>query len=101
MSAEPMAWAGFLPADVAGALAFSVRGEYEHAPSAAGFSQAIQDAIQAADFKGPQPASPIAAFNRFRLLDGLYFSEHQRLANLFWQTESLAGPHAGSLPVEQ
>jgi len=47
------------------ALAFSVRGEYEHAPSAAGFSQAVQDAIQAADFKGPQPASPIAAFTGF------------------------------------
>jgi hypothetical protein len=60
---------GFSSSGVAGALAFSVRGEYEHAPSAAGFSQAVQDAIQAADFKGPQPASPIAAFNRFRLLD--------------------------------
>jgi len=61
---------GFSSSGVAGALAFSVRGEYEHAPSAAGFSQVVQDAIQAADFKGPQPASPIAAFNRFRLLDG-------------------------------
>lgn len=60
---------GFSSTGVAGALAFSVRGEYEHAPSAAGFSQAVQDAIQAADFKGPQPASPIPAFNRFRLLD--------------------------------
>jgi Capsule assembly protein Wzi/PAP2 superfamily len=60
---------GFSSTGVAGALAFSVRGEYEHAPSAAGFSQAVQDAIQAADFKGPQPASPIPAFNKFRLLD--------------------------------
>ncbi|MGZ4875856.1 MAG: capsule assembly Wzi family protein, partial [Candidatus Angelobacter sp.] len=60
---------GFSSTGVAGALAFSVRGEYEHAPSAAGFSQTVQDAIQAADFKGPQPASPIPAFNRFRLLD--------------------------------
>ncbi|HEV7673604.1 MAG TPA: capsule assembly Wzi family protein [Candidatus Angelobacter sp.] len=61
--------AGFSSSGVAGALAFSVRGEYEHAPSAAGFSQTVQDAIQAADFKGPQPASPIPAFNKFRLLD--------------------------------
>jgi Capsule assembly protein Wzi/PAP2 superfamily len=60
---------GFSSTGVAGALAFSVRGEYEHAPSAAGFSQAVQDAIQTADFKGPQPASPIPAFNKFRLLD--------------------------------
>ncbi|HEY5028632.1 MAG TPA: capsule assembly Wzi family protein [Candidatus Angelobacter sp.] len=60
---------GFSSTGVAGALAFSVRGEYEHAPSAAGFSQTVQDAIQAADFKGPQPASAIPAFNQFRLLD--------------------------------
>lgn len=60
---------GFSTSGVAGALAFSVRGEYEHAPSAAGFSQAVQDAIQAADFKGPQPASSVPAFNRFRLID--------------------------------
>ena len=61
--------AGFSSSGVAGALAFSVTGEYEHAPSAAGYSQAVQDAIQVADFKGPQPASPIPAFNQFRLID--------------------------------
>jgi hypothetical protein len=61
--------AGFSSSGVAGALAFSVRGEYEHAPSAAGYSQAVQDAIQVTDFKGPQPASAIPAFNQFRLLD--------------------------------
>ncbi|MGC2743148.1 MAG: capsule assembly Wzi family protein, partial [Candidatus Angelobacter sp.] len=60
---------GFSSSGVAGALAFSVRGEYEHAPSAPGFSQAVQDAIQVADFKGPQPASAIPAFNQFRLID--------------------------------
>jgi hypothetical protein len=60
---------GFSSTGVAGALAFSVRGEYEHAPSAAGFSQVVQDAIQAADVKGPQPASPTPAFNQFRLID--------------------------------
>ena len=61
---------GFSSSGSAGALAFSVRGEYEHAPSAPGVSQAVQDAIQAADFKGVlQPASPIPAFNQFRLLD--------------------------------
>lgn len=61
--------AGFSSSGIAGALAFSVRGEYEHAPSAAGYSQAVQDAIQVTDFKGPQPAFPIPAFNQFRLID--------------------------------
>jgi Capsule assembly protein Wzi/PAP2 superfamily len=60
---------GFSSTGVAGALAFSVRGEYEHAPSNAGVSQTVQNAIQAADFKGAQPAAPIPAFNQFRLLD--------------------------------
>jgi hypothetical protein len=60
---------GFSSTGVAGALAFSVRGEYEHAPSAPGVSQTVQDAIQAADFKGPQPATAIPAFSQFRLLD--------------------------------
>ncbi|HEV7519969.1 MAG TPA: capsule assembly Wzi family protein [Candidatus Angelobacter sp.] len=60
---------GLSTSGVAGALAFSVRGEYEHAPSAAGFSQAVQNAIQVADAKGSQPASAIPAFNQFRLLD--------------------------------
>jgi hypothetical protein len=71
--------AGFSASGSAGALGFYVRGELEHAPSAPGVSQAVQDALQLADEKttnaaevGPtifQPALPIPAFNRFRLLD--------------------------------
>jgi hypothetical protein len=71
--------AGFSSSGSAGALGFYIRGEYEHAPSAPGVSQAIQNAIQLGDAKttnaaeaGPpiiQPVSPIAAFNQFRLLD--------------------------------
>jgi len=71
--------AGFSASGSAGALGFYVRGELEHAPSAPGVSQAVQDAIQLGDAKttnaaevGPiifQPALPIATFNRFRLLD--------------------------------
>jgi hypothetical protein len=60
---------GFSSSGTAGALGFYVRGEYEHAPSAPGFSQSVQNAIQLADSKGFQPASPIPAFNQFRLLD--------------------------------
>lgn len=60
---------GFSTSVSSGALGFYVRGEYEHAPSASGFTQAQQNAIQAADFKLAQPASPVPAFNNFRLLD--------------------------------
>jgi hypothetical protein len=71
--------AGFSSSGSVGALGFYVRGEFEHAPSAPAFSQAVQDAIQLGDAKttnaaeaGPpifQPASPIAAIDRVRLLD--------------------------------
>lgn len=71
--------AGFSGSGSAGALGFYVRGEFEHAPTAPGVPQAVQNAIQLADAKttnaaevGPpifQPASAIAAFNQFRLLD--------------------------------
>jgi Capsule assembly protein Wzi/PAP2 superfamily len=71
---------GFSGSGSAGALGFYIRGEFEHAPSAPGVSQAVQDAIQRGDAKvtnqlqvgAPiifQPASPIATFNQFRLLD--------------------------------
>jgi len=70
---------GFSSSGSAGPLGFYVRGEFEHAPSAPGVSQAVQDAIQLADGKtttslliGPpifQPAGPVAAFDQFRLLD--------------------------------
>jgi capsule assembly protein Wzi len=61
--------AGFSGSSSFGPMGFYVRGEYEHAPSAPGFSQAVQDAIQIADQKPLIPASPVAAFDKFRLLD--------------------------------
>jgi Capsule assembly protein Wzi/PAP2 superfamily len=60
---------GFTSSMATGALGFYVRGEYERAPSAPGFTQAQQDAINAADRKLAQPALPVPAFNNFRLLD--------------------------------
>ena len=61
---------GFSSSVSAGALGFYARGEFEHAPSAPGYSQAVQDAIQSADGKPlVVTASPIAAVNQFRLLD--------------------------------
>jgi Capsule assembly protein Wzi/PAP2 superfamily len=61
--------AGFSSSGTAGVLGFDVRGEQEHAPGAPGFSQSVQDAIQLADSKGPQPASQVPVFNQFRLID--------------------------------
>lgn len=62
--------AGFSASGSAGMLGFYIRGEYEHAPSAPGLTQAQQDAIQITDQKPVvQPATPIAAFNKPRLLD--------------------------------
>jgi hypothetical protein len=70
---------GFSGSGSVGALGFYIRGEFEFAPSAPGVSQAVQDAIQLGDAKttnalevGPpifQPATPVTAFNQFRLLD--------------------------------
>ena len=61
--------AGFSASGSSGLLGFYIRGEYEHAPSAPGFTQAQQNAIQLTDQKPLQPASPIPAFDQFRLLD--------------------------------
>ena len=61
--------AGFSASGSAGKLGFYVRGEMEHAPSAPGFTQAQQDAIQLTDQKPLQPAFSIPTFNQFRLLD--------------------------------
>jgi hypothetical protein len=60
---------GFSTSATSGALGFYVRGEYEHAPSTPGFTQAQQNAINATDLKPSQPALPVPAFDQFRLLD--------------------------------
>ena len=62
--------AGFSASGSSGSLGFYIRGEYEHAPSAPGVAQSVQDAIQITDAKPlGVPAQPIPAFNQFRLLD--------------------------------
>jgi hypothetical protein len=61
---------GFSASGSAGMLGFVIRGEYEHAPSAPGFTQAQQNDINITDLKpAVTPATPIAAFNKPRLLD--------------------------------
>jgi len=52
-----------------GRFTIYVRGEYQHAPSAPGFSQPVQNLIASIDSNPVQTASPIAATNQLRLLD--------------------------------
>jgi hypothetical protein len=54
-----------------GRFVFYARGEYQHAPSAAAPSQAVLSFISAADgLPSGAPATPVAATDRLRLLDG-------------------------------
>ncbi len=46
-----------------------VRGEYQHAPAAPGFSQSIENLIGSLDQNPARPAAAISATNQFRLLD--------------------------------
>ena len=55
---------------VAGPLAFYVRGEYQHSPSATGQSEAVHNAIGSQLGVPPLPYTPIAEVNRFRLVEG-------------------------------
>ena len=52
-----------------GRFTLYVRGEYQHAPSAPGFSQPIENLIGTLDRNPVQPATPIPSTNQFRLLD--------------------------------
>jgi membrane-associated phospholipid phosphatase len=52
-----------------GRYAIYVRGEYQHAPAAPGFSQPVQNLISTLDSTPPQTASPIASTDQFALLD--------------------------------
>src|SRR6185312_10565325 len=84
---------GFSASGSSGALGFYIRGEYEHAPSAPGFSQSVQDAIQIADFKPPAPAQAIPAFNQFRLLDTYITLNLKGWATSFGKQSLWLGPN--------
>lgn len=60
---------GFSSYATAGRFAIYVSGEYQHAPSAAGNSLAVQQAIANIDHNPVQPVQPIAATNQFTLLN--------------------------------
>jgi len=84
---------GFSASGSSGALGFYIRGEYEHTPSAPGFSQSVQDAIQIADFKPPAPAQAIPAFNQFRLLDTYITLNLKGWATSFGKQSLWLGPN--------
>ena len=60
---------GFSGYGAAGPFTIYVRGEYQHAPSAPGYSLAVRQAIAAVDQNPVQPDVPFATVDRFTLLD--------------------------------
>jgi membrane-associated phospholipid phosphatase len=61
---------GFSARGEAGPISFYFRGEYQHSPYAAPYSQAARNAIAVADDNPVQPATPFYAINRFQVLEG-------------------------------
>jgi hypothetical protein len=85
-----------------GAFSLYVRGEYQHAPSADGYSAALAaqlSFIDQIDYKGPQttiPLGPIAEENPFRLVEA-YASAHLLGHEISGgKTDAWLGPAAGS-----
>ncbi|MBZ5631288.1 MAG: phosphatase PAP2 family protein [Acidobacteriia bacterium] len=60
---------GFTSHAEAGPLAFYVRGEYQHSPSAPAYPLSVRNAIGVMDSNPVQPATPFAARDDFQLLD--------------------------------
>ncbi len=87
---------GFSGYATAGRFTVYVRGEYQHAPSAPGYSDAVQSFIAAIDATPVQPATSIPATNQFRLLD-TYVSANVANWDLSFGKQSLWwGPGDGS-----
>jgi len=60
---------GFSTYATAGRFTIYINGEYQHAPSAAGFSAPVRSFIASIDQTPLQPTSPIPTVDQFRLLD--------------------------------
>ncbi len=60
---------GFSGYGAAGPFTLYVRGEYQHSPSAPGYSLVVRQAIAAADQNPLQPEIPVSTVDRFTLLD--------------------------------
>jgi Capsule assembly protein Wzi len=62
-------WDGFSGYATAGRFTVYARGEYQHAPSAAGYSLPVRELIATVDQNPLLPATPMPSTNQFRLLD--------------------------------
>ena len=60
---------GFSGWSTAGRFTIYTRGEFQHAPSAPGYSESVENLMSSLDATPVQPATAIAATNQFRLLD--------------------------------
>ena len=98
--------AGFSTIAEAGRFSLYVRGEYQHSPSATGYSPSLANQISTLDGVGPYlppnapqatvPAGPIAAQNPFRLVEA-NFSYHALGHEIsFGKSDAWLGPAAGS-----
>jgi hypothetical protein len=79
---------GFSGYATAGRFVAYVRGEYQAAPSAAGYSLPVREAIATADSNPVQPYVPIGSTSQFRLLD-TYFSADYADWNFSFGKQSL------------
>jgi membrane-associated phospholipid phosphatase len=90
---------GFSGYATAGRFTLYVRGEYQYAPSAPGFSQQIENLIGTLDNNPPRTAAPIPATNQFRLLD-TYVAAKVADWNFAFGKQSLWwGPGEGSVLI--
>ncbi len=90
---------GFSGYGTAGRFTLYVRGEYQYAPSAPGFSQSIENLIGTLDVNPPRTAAPIPATSQFRLLD-TYVAAKVADWNFAFGKQSLWwGPGEGSVLI--
>jgi membrane-associated phospholipid phosphatase len=90
---------GFSGYGTAGRFTLYVRGEYQYAPSAPGFSQPIENLIGTLDVNPPRTAAPIPTTSQFRLLD-TYVAAKVADWNFAFGKQSLWwGPGEGSVLI--
>jgi membrane-associated phospholipid phosphatase len=90
---------GFSGYGTAGRFTLYVRGEYQYAPSAPGFSQPIENLIGTLDRNPPRTAAPIPTISQFRLLD-TYVAAKVADWNFAFGKQSLWwGPGEGSVLI--
>ncbi len=72
-----------------------VRGEYQHAPSAPGYSQSVQNLIAQLDSNPIQPAAPSPEVNQFTLLDSYVLANVDNWELSFGKQSVWWGPAEG------